>query len=165
MRLMKQIAVIAAGLAATTSLVCVQAQQSAEPASNQPIVGTWQVLRHGVDCVTGQRLNADFPTLISFNRGGTLNGDGLAPGDTPGLVTQEYGNWSPVPDTNTYTVRDVSYGYDASGAYTGRGEITATLTLATGGATFTADTTIDVYDADGNLLFSFGGMWTGTRFE
>jgi len=165
MRLPKQIVLIVAALAATTSLVCGQGQQSAESAGTQSIVGTWQVLRHGVDCVTGQRLNPDFPTLITFDRGGTLNADGVAPGDTPGLVTPEYGNWSRVPDTHTYTVRDVSYGYDASGAYTGRGEITATLTLATGSATFTADTTVDVYDADGNLLFSFCGMWTGTRFQ
>jgi hypothetical protein len=165
MRLMKQIAVIATGLAATTSLVCGQGQQAAEPATNQPIVGTWQVLRHGVDCVTGQRLNADFPTLITFNQGGTLNADGLAPGDIPGLVTPEYGNWSHVPGTHTCTLRDVSYGYDENGAFTGRGEITGNLTLHAGGNSFTCNTTIDIYDADGNLLFSFCGMWTGTRFQ
>ena len=164
MRLRKQIAVIAAALAATTSLVCGQGQQSAESAGNQPIVGTWQVLRHGVDCVTGQRLNPDFPTLLTLNRGGTLNGYGVAPGETPGLGSPEYGHWSHEPGTHTYTVRDVSYGYDETGAATGRGEITATVTLATGD-TFTADTTVDVYDADGNLLFSFCGAWAGTRFE
>ena len=165
MRLRNQALVILAALAATTSLVCGQGQQSAESAKNQRIVGTWQVLRHGVDCVTGQRLNPDFPTLMTFNRGGTLNADGVAPGDTPGLVTPEYGNWTHEQGTQTYTVRDVSYAYDESGAFTGRGEITATVTLATGGVSFTADTTIDVYDADGNFLFSFCGMWAGTRFQ
>ncbi len=165
MRLRKQIVVIAAALAATTSLVCGQGKQSAASTENQPIVGTWQVLRHGVDCVTGNRLNPDFPTLMTVNRGGTLNADGLAPGDTPGLVTTEHGNWSRLPGTHSYTVRDVSYGYDETGAFTGRGEITATVTLATGGATFTADTKVDVYDAGGNLLFSFCGMWAGTRFQ
>jgi len=164
MRLPKQIVLIVAALAATTSLVCGQGQQSAESAGTQSIVGTWQVLRHGVDCVTGNRLNPDFPTLITFNRGGTLNAFGLAPGDTPGLVTPECGNWSQVPGTHTYTARDVSYSYDESGNFTGRGEITITATLATND-TFTADTVIDVFDADGNLLFSFCGMWTGTRFQ
>lgn len=164
MNLKKQIAVIAAALVATTCLVCGEGQQPAESVGTQKIVGTWQVLRHGVDCVTGNRLNPDFPTLLTFNRGGTLNADGLAPGDTPGLVTPEHGNWSQVAGTHTYTARDVSYAYDESGNFTGRGEITATITLATND-TFTADTAIDVFDADGNLLFSFCGMWTGTRFQ
>jgi hypothetical protein len=164
MRLRKQIAVIAAALAATTSLVCGQGQQSAESAGTQTIVGTWQVLRHGVDCDTGDPLGPDFPTLITFNKGGTLNAYAVPPGATPALTTPEYGNWSRVPDTHTFTLRDVSYGYDVNGAFTGRGEITGTVTLAPGD-TFTADTTVDVFDADGNLLFSFCGMWTGTRFE
>lgn len=164
MRLRKQIVVTVAALVATTSLVCGQGQQSAESARNQAIVGTWQVLRHGVDCATRERLNPDFPTLMTFNRGGTLNGYAVAPGENPGLGSPEYGNWSHEPGTHTYTVRDVSYGYDETGAFTGRAEITATVTLATGD-TFTADTTVDVYDADGNLLFSFCGRWTGTRFE
>jgi hypothetical protein len=166
MRLRKQIAVIAAALAATTSLVCGQGQQSAESSGNQPIVGTWQVLRHGVDCVTGQQLNSDFPTLMTFNEGGTLNGYAVGPGDTPALETPEYGNWSRAPHTHpqTYTVRDVSYGYDENGAFAGRGEVTATVTLVTGN-TFTADTRVDIYDAAGNLLFSFCGRWTGTRFQ
>jgi hypothetical protein len=164
MNLKKQIAVLAVALAATTSLVCGQGQQSAESRGTQKIVGTWQVLRHGVDCDTGERLNPDFPTLMTFNRGGTLNGYSVGPGDSPGLQTPEYGNWTHQQGTQTYTLRDVSYGYDDTGTFAGRGEITATLTFASAD-TFTADTTIDVFDADGNLLFSFCGMWTGTRFQ
>ena len=164
MRLRKQIAIVAAALAATTSLVCGQGQQPAQSSGNKSIVGTWQVLRHAVDCDTGERLNPDFPTLITFNQGGTLNAISVPPGTTPGQGTPEYGNWSGEAGTHTYTLRDVSYGYDENGAFTGRGEITATVTLATPD-TFTADTTIDVFDADGNLLFSFCGKWTGTRFE
>ncbi len=165
MRLPKQIVLIVAALAATTSLVCGQAQQSADSSSKPPIVGTWQVLRHGVDCVTREPLNPDFPTLVTFNRGGTLNGYAVAPGETPGLGSPEYGNWTHERGTHTYTARDISYGYDANGAFTGRAEITATVTLAPGGDSFTADTVVDIYDANGNLLFSFCGMWTGTRFK
>ena len=164
MRLRNQALVILAALAATTSLVCGQGRQSTASAGNPPIVGTWQVLRHGVDCVTGQRLNDDFPALTTFNRGGTLNGYAVGPGDSPATTSPEYGNWSHEPGTHTYTVREVGYGYDETGAFAGRGEITATITLATND-TFTADTTIDIYDADGNLLFSFCGAWAGTRFQ
>ena len=165
MNLRKQIIAVAVALAATTSLVCGEGQQGAESARNQSIVGTWQVLRHGVDCVTGQRLNADFPTLTTFNRGGTLNGYSVGPGDSPGLETPEYGNWTHQQGTQTYTLRDVSYGYDDTGTFAGRGEVTATITLAADGNSFTADAIVDIYDADGNLLFSFCGAWAGTRFK
>jgi hypothetical protein len=166
MNLKKQIVIIAVAMTAATSLVCGQGQQSAESARNQPIVGTWQMLRHGVDCVTGERLGPDFQALMTFNRGGTLNAYAIPPnGTTPALTSPEYGNWSRVPGTQTYTVRDVSYGYDENGAFTGRGEITATVILVDGSDSFTWDATIDVYDADGNFLFSFCGMATATRFE
>lgn len=158
---------LAFGLAvsAVMLLTALEASAQSSPAVNgKSLVGTWQVLRHGVDCVTGQRLNPDFPTLITFNTGGTLNGYSVGPGDSPGLQTPEYGNWTPLQGTHTYTMRNVSYGYDETGTFAGRAEITATVTLATGN-TFTADTIIDIYDASGNLLFSFCGMWTGTRFQ
>jgi hypothetical protein len=164
MRLTKQIVVIAATLVATTSLVWSQEQKSESP-GNHSIVGTWQVLRHGVDCVTGERLNPDFPSLITFNRGGTLNGYAVGPGDSPATTSPEYGNWTHQQGTQTYTLRDVGYGYDDTGAFAGRGEVTATITLAADGNSLTADTTIDIYDADGNLLFSFCGAWAGTRFQ
>ncbi|MBA3963566.1 MAG: hypothetical protein H0X40_16935 [Chthoniobacterales bacterium] len=160
MKLIRKMAVILLALAATSSLAFGQEQQSA----NNSIVGTWQVLRHGVDCATGMRLNPDFPVLTVFNAGGTLNAFGAAPGESLATGTPDCGNWTHQPGTKTYIVRDVSYGYDENGNFTGRGEITATVTLATGD-TFTADTRIDVYDAGGNLLFSFCGMWTGTRFK
>jgi hypothetical protein len=165
MRLQQQLSVIAAALAATTSLAYGQAQQSADSSSKPPIVGTWQVLRHGVDCVSGQRLNPDFPSLITFNRGGTLNGYAIGPGDSPATTSPEYGNWTHQQGTQSYIVRDVGYGYDDTGTFAGRGEVTATITLAADGNTFTADTIIDIFDADGNLLFSFCGAWAGTRFE
>jgi hypothetical protein len=163
MRLKNQIALIAAALTATTSLVCGQGQQSAE-SLNQPIVGTWQVLRHGADCATGKRLNPDFPTLMTFNRGGTLIGYAVAPGESPGLGSPEFGNWVK-QGPRTYTVRDVSYSYDENGAFTGRAEITFRITLDADADSFTSNQTIDVFDANGNLLFSFCGKAKGTRFN
>lgn len=166
MRLRKQIAVIAAALAATTSLVWSQEQPAPESAnSGKTIVGTWRVLRHGANCATGERLNPNFHALITFNRGGTLNAYAVGPGETPAQTSPEYGIWSRVQDTQTYTFRDVSYGYDENGAFTGRGELTATVTLDADGDSFTQDTIIDIYDGNGNLLFSFCGKATGRRFK
>jgi len=39
------------------------------------------------------------------------------------------------------------------------------VTLAADGNSFTQQSAIDIYDADGNLLFSFCGAATGTRFQ
>ncbi len=166
MRLRKQIAVIAAALAATTSLVWGQERPAPESAnSGKTIVGTWRVLRHGANCATGERLGPNFHALITFNRGGTLNAYAVAPGETPAQTSPEYGIWSRVQDTQTYIFRDVSYGYDQNGAFTGRGELTATVTLDADGDSFTQDTIIDVYGANGNFLFSFCGKATGRRFK
>jgi hypothetical protein len=101
---------------------------------------------------------------MTFHRDGTMTAAANAPGGSP-FDTPEYGSWQREPGSQNYSFRAVSYGYDENGAFTGRGEITATITLAADGNSFTWDSTIDVYDADGNLLFSFCGMWTGTRFE
>ena len=159
MRLKNQLALIAAALTATTSLVCGQGQQSADSS----IVGTWQVLRHGADCSTGKRLNPDFHVLMTFNQGGTLNAFGVSPGGTP-FDTPECGNWVKTGD-RTYRLRDVSYGYDNNGTFTGRAEITAMVRLDGDADSLTANTRIDVFDANGNFLFSFCGKAKGTRFK
>jgi hypothetical protein len=163
MRLKKQITLIVAALVATASLAW--GQQSAESSKNKSIVGTWQVLRHGVNCSTGKRLNPDFPALMTFNQCGTLNGYAVGPGDSPSTTSPEYGTWSRIGDSRNYTFRDVGYGYDDNGAFTGRGEITANLTLNAAGDSFTADVAIDIFDADGNFLFSICGKHKGTRFK
>jgi hypothetical protein len=62
-----------------------------------------------------------------------------------------------------YKFRDVSYGYDANGTFTGRGEITATATLDADADSMNIVSKIDVYDAQGNPVFSFCGRASGTR--
>jgi hypothetical protein len=162
MRIAKQIVVSVMALAATTSLVCGQQSESSRR-PDRGIVGTWQVLRHGVNCDTGARLNPDFHVLMTFNQGGTLNAFGVSPGGTA-FDTPECGNWVKTGD-RTYRVRDVSYGYDDSGTFTGRAEITAMVRLDGDADSLTANTRVDVFDANGNPLFSFCGKWSGKRFE
>jgi hypothetical protein len=163
MKLKTQILAIALGLAATTSLVCGQDQQPAA-SSTRSIVGTWQVLEHRVDCQTGKRLSPNFPGLITFNQGGTLNAYALFPGSSP-FDSPEYGNWSRVPNTQTYKFRDVSYGYDENGTFIVRAEVTATATLDGDADTMKVTARVDGYDAQGNLFGSLCSRWTGTRFQ
>ncbi|MBA3960952.1 MAG: hypothetical protein H0X40_03500 [Chthoniobacterales bacterium] len=63
-----------------------------------------------------------------------------------------------------FSFRDISYGYTDDGTFNGSGIVTATVQL-TSSTTFTYTSTIDFYDADGNLLFSICGMATATRFQ
>jgi hypothetical protein len=162
MRLKNQLALVVAALTATTSLVYGQAQQSAD-SSKPAIVGTWQVLLHGADCSTGKRLNPDFHSLITFNQGGTFIEYGVSPGSTS-FDSPQFGNWVKTGD-RTYLVREVGNSYDENGVFVGRSEITRTLTLDADADSFTANSTIDIFDANGNLLFSFCGKAKGTRFE
>jgi hypothetical protein len=163
MRPTKQLLVIIAALATATSLVPAEAQQSS---GKQSLVGTWQVVRHGVDCVTGERLGPDFPALMTFNQGGTLNAYAIPPnGTTPALTSPEYGVFSREPGRGNFSFRDVGYSYDSDGAFTGSSIITATGQLAADGNSFTYDATVAFYDAQGNLLFTICGMATATRFQ
>ena len=167
MRSRSMIAVIVLTLAATTSLVLGQAKQDpAESKSKGSIVGTWQVLRHGADCTTGDPLGPDFQALMTFNAGGTYAGYTVTPGSTIANSTPEHGIWAHGQGVGAFSFRIVGYNWDDSGTYVGRGEITSTdLQVAPDGLTFTYDATIDVYNADGTLLFSFCGHGSGTRFQ
>jgi hypothetical protein len=75
---------------------------------------------------------------MTFHRDGTMTAAANAPGGSP-FDTPEYGSWQREPGSQNYSFRAVSYGYDENGAFTGRGEITATITLAADGNSFTWD--------------------------
>ena len=158
MKLGTKIAAVILAASATAALVCAQ-----QPSTNTGIVGTWQVLRHGAKCDTGARLSPDFHVLMSFNQGGTLTGYGIAPGSGP-FDGPEFGNWVKTGD-RAYRLREVNYNYDDNGTFTGRAEITVMVRLDADADSLTANSTVDVFDANGNFLFSFCGKWSGKRFE
>ncbi len=162
MNLKKQIAVIVLALTATTSLVWSQDRQALSSPTAQSLLGTWRVTRTAVNCITGQDI-LSFPAIMTFNQGGTYTGYAVLPGGDPGQGT-EYGVWQRERGRQDYSFRTVSYGYTAEGDFDGRGEITGTLQLTTADS-FTYTATIQIFDADGNLVFTACGRATGTRFE
>jgi hypothetical protein len=162
MKLKKQIAVIVLALTATTSLVWGQDRQALSSPTAQTLQGTWRVTRHGVNCITGQEVSS-FPAIMTFNQGGTYSGYGVPSGGDPAQGT-EYGVWQREPGHQNYSFRFVSYAYTADGDFDGRIEATGTLQLTTSDS-FTYTSTIQIFDADGNLIFTACGRATGTRFE
>ena len=89
---------------------------------------------------------------MTFNQGGTYTGYGVAPGSDPGQGT-EYGVWQREPGSQNYSRRAVGYAYTAEGDFDGRVEATDTLHL-TSANSFESSNTIQIFDADGNLIFT-----------
>jgi hypothetical protein len=161
MKLKTQIAVIALALGVSTSLVSSQDRQAPQARTGTPtIVGVWQVTRQGVNCDDpNQQLGPPFPAIMTFHRDGTVTGDTGSVGET-----NEYGSWQREPGTQNYSFRELGYSFDENGALSGSGVITANAHL-TDANNFTYSATIQIFDADGNLIFTACGRSTGTRFE
>jgi hypothetical protein len=162
MNLKKQIAVIVLALTATTSPVWSQDRQPLPSPTAHTLHGTWRVTRTAVDCITGQDI-LSFPAIMTFNQGGTYTGYGVPPGGDPGQGT-EYGVWQREPGSHNYSNRAVFYSYTAEGDFDGRGEATEAIQLTTADS-FTGTGTVQIFDADGNLIVTICATSTGTRFE
>jgi hypothetical protein len=126
------------------------------------IVGVWEVTRHGVNCNTGQEISS-FPALMTFHRDGTLSGQAYSPVSTNSYGPAEHGVWQHGPG-DTFSARFVSYSYDDSGAFAGSIVVTTTGRL-TSANSFTYNSTIQIFDADGNLIVTLCGRATGQRFQ
>jgi hypothetical protein len=124
--------------------------------------GVWKVTRHGVDCQTGEQ-RSTFMAITTFARGETVTGFGVPPGSTPAQTSPEYGVWRHLggPD---YEFRLLSYGYDASGALSGMGDVAGQLELDHDADRFTYTSKITFLDAVGNRLFTACGAGTGERY-
>ena len=162
MNLKKQIAVIVLALTATTSPIWSQDRQALQSPAAHTLQGTWRVTGTVIDCITGQDIFS-FPRIETFNQGGTYTGYGVPPGGDPGQGT-EYGVWQREPGSHNYSVRTVSYFYTAEGDFDGRGEATEAIQLTTVDS-FTSTGTVQIFDADGNLIATICATSTATRFE
>jgi hypothetical protein len=162
MNLKKHIAVIVLALTATTSPVWSQDKQALQSPAAHTLQGTWRVAITAVDCITGQDI-LSFPAIMTFNQGGTYTGYFVVPGTDPGQGT-EYGVWQREPGSQNYSRRAVGYAYTAEGDFEARVEATDTLHL-TSANSFESSNIIQIFDADGNLLFTACERRTGTRFE
>jgi hypothetical protein len=162
MKLKTQIVAIVLALTATTSPVWSQDRQPLPSPTAHNLQGTWRITTHGVNCITGQDISS-FPAIMTFNQGGTYTGYAVPPGGDPGQGT-EYGVWQREPGSQNYSVRTVSYAYTAEGDFEARVEVTDTLHL-TSANSFEGSATIQIFDADGNLVFTACARKTGERFE
>ncbi len=160
MKLKTKIAMITLAVAASTLLVW------SDPGENHgpTIEGVWQVTRGGVDCNNpNQAVGPSFPALMSFHRDGIVSGAAKSPVTGP-FDTPEHGTWRRERGRQNYSFRALSYRYDGNGAFAGSLVLTANVEL-TDANSFVYSSTIQIANANGDLIASHCGRATGTRFE
>jgi hypothetical protein len=162
MKLKTEIVAIALALGVSTSLVSSQDRQPLQLRAVTPtIVGVWQVTQIGVDCNDpNQELTPPFPVIKTFHSDGTTIDDtGALEGTSNG-----YGSWQREPGNQNYSYRYTAFSTDENGALAIRGIIAFNVHL-TDANSYTSSETIQIFDADGNLIDTFCGRSTGTRFQ
>jgi len=127
--------------------------------------GVWRMTRMGVNCQTGLQAGPAFQAIVIFNEDGSVVGYAVPPGSTPALGSPEFGVWKRERGKGNYSFSDLSYNYDAGGAFAGSIEIAATVQVEDGGKTLAQQTKIEFFDGNGALLFAVCGKATGTRFR
>jgi hypothetical protein len=135
-----------------------------DKANERTIVGVWRTLVTGRNCQTGDPLGT-LKGLFTFNEGGTMSEYGIAPGQTPALRSPGHGVWQRDPGWQDYSIAFTYYRYDANGVFLGSQKVKAALHLGTSGDEFTTRSTIEVFDANDNLIATGCATAAGTRFE
>jgi len=123
--------------------------------------GTWDVQVTLRNCNTGAEIRS-FASLTTFMSGGTtLDSTSHIPQaqKTPGQ-----GVWNHVSG-NTYRISFKHFNFDSAGTFIGWNKVTQEVTLESNGTAYSSAGTAEVYDRDGNLMFTGCSTTTATRFE
>ncbi len=123
--------------------------------------GTWDVQVTIRNCQTGAEIRT-FASLTTFMFGGTTLDS--TSGIPQALKTPGQGVWSHVHG-NTYRFSFKSFSFDAGGNFTGSTKIIHEAVLDSNGEEYTSAGTAEVYDPNGNLMFTGCSTTTATRFE
>jgi hypothetical protein len=131
------------------------AEQSVSQGS--PLEGVWDAQVTLTNC-SGITL-AQFKAREMFMRGGTLaSTDNTSPSESgPG-----FGTWQHIAGRR-FTAPFQFYRFNPDGTFAGVNKITRTITVAIGADSYTAVAAFEIYDPNGNLVFSGCGTETATR--
>jgi hypothetical protein len=168
-----------AALAILMLAMFAQIQVSAQVLENIPleqsrgIVGAWRTAITQRNCQTGLPLGPAFRGLFTFNKGGTMSEYGIGPGLSPALRSPGHGVWEQISGGGrifssvfrNYSFKFIFYRYDASGVFIGSSKITGALELGESGDGFTSSSTIEVFNANDNLIVTGCATAVGTRIE
>ncbi|HYR89447.1 MAG TPA: hypothetical protein VE422_35560 [Terriglobia bacterium] len=125
------------------------------------VEGTWDVQVTIRNCQTGAAIRT-FASTTTFMSGGTVLDS--TSGTPQALKTPGHGVWNHI-SRNTYRFSFKSFNFDASGNFTGWQIVRHEANLNTRAAEFESAGTAEVYNANGNLVFTGCSTTTATRFE
>ena len=125
------------------------------------IVGSWDVRVTIRDCQSGAAL-ANFPAMITFNHGGTMQE--TANDAAPLLRLPGHGAWSQ-HNGRIYTAAFRFFRFNADGTFAGKNIIRQVDTLAQSGNEYSTTDTVEVLDANDNLIVRACATSTATRFQ
>jgi len=94
---------------------------------------------------------------MDFHEGGTMSEYASAPGVSPSLRGSGHGVWQREPGWQHYSLTFIFYRYDASGVFTGSQRARVALTLGASGDEFTANSAIEIRDANENVTITACG--------
>ena len=123
------------------------------------IQGTWETQITLNDCA-GHVIRS-FQGMLTFHQGGTMM-DGTT---TPSaLRTPAEGVWRHATG-NSYAFRMKSFTFDAQNVFTGWSIVSGELTVDHTGDSFAGPATVEVHNANGDLVTTLCADSVGTRFE
>lgn len=123
--------------------------------------GTWDAQVTIRNCQTGAAIRT-FASMGMFISGGTFLDS--SSGTPQALRTPGEGVWTH-NSGNTYRLSFKSFSFDAGGNFTGWTIIRHQVTLNDGAGEYESAGTAEVYDPNGNLIFTGCSTSTATRFE
>jgi hypothetical protein len=163
---------IMSSLAFACALVCLAAAMalgtSATASAQAPertIQGVWRTMVTPVNCQTGDPLAPPFPTLLTFNNGGTMSEYGIGPGSSPALRSPGHGVWEHELGWQHYSYTFTFYRYNSTGVFIGSQKVRSASELGASGDELTTHSSVEILDANGNVIAAFCAAVAGTRFE
>ena len=125
------------------------------------LVGSWDVQVTIRDCQTGTPFFS-FPAMLTYNQGGTMQESDLG---GPGLVRLlGHGVWEH-QNGRHYSAAFRFLNFNPDRTFAGRNVVRSAISLGRSGNSYTATDTVEVLDANGNLIVRSCATSMATRFE
>lgn len=145
----------------TLGLVSAQDESKSQNDGGGRLEGTWDAQVTIRNCQTGAAIRT-FASIGTFMSGGNFLDS--TSGIPQALKTPGHGVWSHI-NGNTYRFSFKSFSFDLSGNPTGWTIIRHEANLNSGATEYESAGTAEVYDPNGNLIFTGCSTTTATRFE
>jgi hypothetical protein len=132
-----------------------------ETDGDKKLEGSWNHAGTRIDCVTGQPTGT-FVSMFTFSRGGTFWEAGTQM--SPSLRSPSHGVWSH-DSGRLYTTAFQFFRFNADGTLAGRLIVRQEIEVSHDGESYTATSTSQVLDINGNVIATNCATGIGTRFQ